>query len=72
MTIAGVTTVAEVDMIMRPAGEPRLDLGRLVGGIVVHDDMDFEPFGYVGVDLLKAQRGQLRSCGPNVKSADAC
>jgi hypothetical protein len=34
--------------------------------------MDFEPFGYVGVDLLKAQRGQLRSCGPNVKSADAC
>ncbi len=25
---------------MRPAGEPRLDLGSFVGGIVIHDDMD--------------------------------
>jgi hypothetical protein len=35
----------EVDMIMRPAGKPRLDLRRLVGGIVIHDDMDIELFG---------------------------
>jgi hypothetical protein len=27
---------------MWPAGEPRLDLGRFVGGIVVHDDMDID------------------------------
>src|ERR1700720_796685 len=40
-------------MIMRTAGEPRLDLGRLMGGIVVHDDMDVEAFGYVCVDLLE-------------------
>src|SRR5882672_10913701 len=43
----------EVDMIMRTTGEPRLDLGRLVGGIVVHDDMDLEPIGDVSIDLLK-------------------
>src|SRR5882757_1163863 len=40
-------------MIVRTAGEPRLYLGRLVGGIVVQDDMDFEPFGHVSVDLLE-------------------
>ena len=38
---------------MRAAGEPRLDLGRLVGGIVVHDDMDLEPFGHPSVDLFE-------------------
>jgi hypothetical protein len=42
----------EVDMIMRP-GEPRLDLGRLVGGIVVHDDRDIEPFGDLSIDLFE-------------------
>lgn len=26
----------EVDMVMRPAGEPRLNLGGFVGGIVIH------------------------------------
>src|SRR4051812_47426114 len=35
---APAITPCEVHVIMRPAGEPRLDLGRLVGGVVVHDD----------------------------------
>jgi hypothetical protein len=43
----------EVDMIMRPPGEPRLDLGGFVGGIVIHDDMDIKPFGDVGIDLFE-------------------
>src|SRR5215204_7262773 len=43
----------EVDMIMGTTGEPRLDLGCFVGGIVVHDDMDLEPFGDASVDLLE-------------------
>ena len=38
---------------MGTAGEPRLDLGRLVGGVVVHDDMDLEPFGDASIDLLE-------------------
>ena len=38
---------------MRPAGEPRLDLGRLVGGIVVHGDLDIEPFGDLSIDLFE-------------------
>ena len=40
-------------MIMRPACEPRLDLGRLVGGVVVHDDMDSEPLRDLSVDLFE-------------------
>src|SRR4029077_5460018 len=43
----------EVDMIMWTTGEPRLDPGRLVGGVVVHDDMDLEPFGDASIDLLE-------------------
>jgi len=38
---------------MRPAGEPCLDLGGFVGGIIVHDDMDFEPFGDLSIDLFE-------------------
>jgi hypothetical protein len=38
---------------MWTAGEPRLDLGRLVGGVIVHDDVDVEPFGHASVDLLE-------------------
>ncbi len=38
---------------MRAAGEPRLDLGRLVGGVVVHDDMDSEPLRDLIVDLFE-------------------
>ena len=38
---------------MRPSGEPRLDLGCLVGGVVVHDDMNIEPFRDLSIDLLE-------------------
>ena len=38
---------------MRSAGEPRLDLGGLVGGIVIHDDMDIDPFRDLSVDLFE-------------------
>jgi len=40
-------------MIVRPAGEPRPDLGGFVGGIVVHDDVDIERFGDLSVDLFE-------------------
>jgi hypothetical protein len=40
-------------MIMRPAGEPRFDLRCLVGGIVVDDDMDIEPFRNLSIDLFE-------------------
>src|ERR1700746_3157873 len=40
-------------MIMRPAGKPRLDLGSFVGGIVIHDDMDIEPFWDSSIDLFE-------------------
>ena len=40
-------------MIVRPASEPRFDLGRLVGGVVVHDDMDSEPLRDLSVDLFE-------------------
>ena len=35
----------KMDMIVRPTGEPRFDLGCLMGGVVIHDDMDIEAFG---------------------------
>jgi len=38
---------------MRPAGKPRLDLGGFVGSVVVHDDMDIEPFGDLSIDLFE-------------------
>ena len=40
-------------VIVRPAGEPCFDLGRLVGGVVVHDDMDVEPVRDPSVDLFE-------------------
>ena len=40
-------------MIVRPASKPRLDLRRLVSGIVIHDDMDIEPFGDLSIDLFE-------------------
>ena len=42
-----------MDMIVRPAGEPRFDLGRLVGGVVIHDDMDSEPLRDLSVNLFE-------------------
>jgi len=38
---------------MRPAGEPRLDLGGLMDGIVIHDDMDIGPFRDSSIDLFE-------------------
>ena len=43
----------EVHMIMRSAGEPRLDLGGFVGGIVIHDKMDIESFRDLSIDLFE-------------------
>src|SRR5258705_12376990 len=40
-------------MIIRPAGEPRFDLGCLVGGVVIHDDMDIETFRNLSIDLFE-------------------
>ncbi|WP_156795823.1 hypothetical protein [Bradyrhizobium icense] len=37
---------------MRPAGEPCFDLGRLVGGVVIDDDMDIQPFNNLSIDLF--------------------
>ena len=38
---------------MRPAGESHLDLGCLVSGIVIHNDMDIEPHRYLSIDLFE-------------------
>src|SRR5579872_3840614 len=38
---------------MRSTSEPSLDLGGFVGGVVIHDDMDIEPFGNASIDLFK-------------------
>ncbi|MDA9455304.1 hypothetical protein XI00_13885 [Bradyrhizobium sp. CCBAU 21359] len=38
---------------MRPTGEPRFDLGCFVSGVVVHDDMDIDPFRDLSVDLFE-------------------
>ncbi len=43
----------KMDVIMQPPGEPRTDLGGFVGGIVIHDDMDIEPFGDLSIDLFE-------------------
>jgi hypothetical protein len=37
-------TRRKMDMTVRPADEPRFDLGCLVGGVVIHDDTDIEAF----------------------------
>ena len=51
-------------VIMRPAGEPRLDLGRLVGGVVVHDDMDVEPVRDLSIDLFEEVQELGRPVAP--------
>ena len=37
----------------RPPGEPVPDLLRLVGRVVVHDDVDFETLGHAGLDVVQ-------------------
>jgi hypothetical protein len=39
----------EVDVVARPSGQPTLDLGVLMGGVVVDDEMDLEVRGSVPV-----------------------
>ncbi|MGY4230444.1 hypothetical protein ACVMIH_007805 [Bradyrhizobium sp. USDA 4503] len=51
----------EVDMIVRPASEPRFNLRCLVGGVVVHDDMDIEPFRDLNTDLFEKLQELVRS-----------
>ena len=41
---------SEVEVIARPFGKPCFDRRRLVGGIIVHDQMDIEIGRYGGVD----------------------
>ena len=43
----------EVQVIARMFGQPRFDLGVLVGGVIIHDDMDIEPARDVSVDLFE-------------------
>ena len=33
--------------------KPPPDLGSFVGGIIIHDDMDIEPFGDLSIDLFE-------------------
>ena len=51
-------------MPARPLGEPVADQQRLVGGVVVHDQMDVEPLGHVGFDLVEelAELGGAVAC----------
>ena len=49
---------------MRPAGEPCFDLGRLVGGVVVHDDMNSEPFRDLSIDLFEEVQELARPVTP--------
>lgn len=43
----------EVNMPMRAARQPGLDLWRLVGGVVVHHEVYVRPLGHLGVDSLE-------------------
>ena len=46
----------EVNVPTRTAGEPSLDLGMLVGGVVVDDEMDVELGRYIGLDVTQKAR----------------
>jgi hypothetical protein len=43
----------EVDVVMRSARQPRLDLRGFVGGVIVHDDMDVESCGDIAIDPIE-------------------
>jgi hypothetical protein len=43
----------EMHVVARPLGQPRADLGMLVGGVVVHDQVDLQPRGNLGVEMPK-------------------
>ena len=42
-----------MDVVVRPASEPRFDLGCLMGGVVIHDYMDIEAFRNLSIDLFE-------------------
>ena len=46
----------EVDMPVRPLGEPCSDGWGLVGGVIVHDQMDIEIVRHIGIDLTKKRQ----------------
>jgi len=43
----------EVDMVAWMSRQPGFDLRRLMGGVVVHDDMNVKLFGNAAVDLFQ-------------------
>ena len=56
----------ETDVPMRPPRRPCPDIGGLVGGVVVHNDVDIQTLGDAGVGLLQEIRELL---GPIVPGA---
>ena len=44
---------SEVEMVVGPVGEPALDAGVLVGGVVVDDEVDIEVRRHVGVNVFQ-------------------
>ena len=52
----GSSTSAVTHVVSGTARQPGFDLGMLVGGVVVDDEMDVQGFGHVGVDV--AQEGE--------------
>ena len=59
----------EVDVIVGPPRQPRLDRGGFVGRVVVHDDMDVEVLGDAGINLLEEVE-ELPGSMPPVALAD--
>ncbi|TXT42377.1 MAG: hypothetical protein FD139_3653 [Methylocystaceae bacterium] len=51
----------EVHVVVRAARQPVFDYSGFVSGVVVHNDMDVEPFGNARVDLLHEVQKLRRS-----------
>ena len=49
----GCACGCQVDVPARPLDQPIADQGRLVGGVVVPDEMDLETLGDIGLDLIE-------------------
>ena len=60
---------SEVEVIARPFGKPSFDRRRLVGGIIVHDQMHVEIDRYIGFDLVE-EFAKLGSTVSGVAFAD--
>ena len=60
----------EVDVPVRSACQPCLDRGSLVGGVVVHDDVDVQPVRYIAVDHLEEVEELLRAVAPVAPADD--